>query len=486
MPVGMLYLAKALNEIGIFCTLLDLQKDRLEDLVLKDYLFVGISMLTGKMISRGLQVAARVRKGNAAIPIVVGGVHPTVLPEQTLANPLIDIIVMGEGERTLQELSLALLGKGYLADIKGLAYTDGGELRINPPRDFLDINSLDYRLPYELLGLDFKQLSNMSIHTSRGCPYRCGFCYSTIYCKRKYRAKNADLVVAELEYVRNKFGIRNLGFGAEDEFFIDTKRVAAICEKIIEKNLDITWSSFCRFDSLDRVDDNFLDLIKRAGCTALSFGAESGSQRMLDDVIKKDITVEQVIRGTSRLHAHGISHIASFICCFPDETKADMYKSFELIDTISKGNTHLFLNGIFMFTPIPGTPLFDHVVEQYSFKVPDTLEGWGEYEIGSLPTSMITWQPYDYVSWCRGVYLTSTLPYYSESFDRYKTFRAYVHGTMTSYAGHYPFYMMAKIVRWRWKHRFFSFSVDLILMNWVKKMLPHLHAIYSWLRKHLQ
>ena len=140
-------------------------------------------------------------------------------------------------------------------------------------------------LPYELLGKAFYDPTTIPVHTSRGCPHRCSFCYSPAFNKRRYRAKSAERVVKEVEYLNKKYKIRNFDFGAEDEFFIDIQRAYEIFQSIIQKGLKIRWSTFCRFDTFDRAykkfGQEFIDLMKNSGCYYISFGAESGSTEII-------------------------------------------------------------------------------------------------------------------------------------------------------------------------------------------------------------
>ena len=127
--------------------------------------------------------------------------HPSLLPEQTLQNELVDIVVVGEGERTIQDLAICLLNQGDLSSVRGIVYKKEGRAIINPPQELIDLNTLDMDLPYELLGKAFYDPTAISVHTSRGCPHRCSFCYSPAFNKRKYRQKNAEKVVEEVQYL---------------------------------------------------------------------------------------------------------------------------------------------------------------------------------------------------------------------------------------------------------------------------------------------
>ena len=194
----------------------------------------------------------------------------------------------------------------------------------------------------------------MPVHTSRGCPWRCSFCYNVAVHNRSYRVKSPSRVLEEIEYVVKRFNVHHIDFTMEDEFFINKKRVREILEGIVERKLNIRWEAFIRFDTLSRLDDDFMELMVKSGITELSFGAESGSQRILDDIVLKDVKVEQIIEGIERLKRFKIGHLVSFICGFPTESKSDLKKTFKLIERLSKNNPYFYNQCIYLFCPIPG------------------------------------------------------------------------------------------------------------------------------------
>ncbi len=466
-PMGLLYVAQALRKIDIDVSMLHLGVDTIGDLKLDDYLFVGISMLTGEIISNGLEVARIIKGYDPDIPVVLGGVHPSLLPEESLGNPLVDIVVIGEGEKTAQELALCLMGDGKLSGIKGIAWKENGKVAINPKRELLDMDEIEFDVPYELLGRHFYSSSTMPVHTSRGCPYRCGFCYNPVLNKRRYRYKSAERVIAEIEYLHGKYGVHNFNFDYEDEFFVDPKRAYGIFKAVIDKGLKINWSAFCRFNTFDRAierfGDDFTDVLKKSGCYYLSFGAESGSQRLLDDVIEKDIKVEQIVRTIDRMKRAGIMHRVSFICCFPTETEEDLGHTFDCMERISKGNRKIVL-GIFKLVPLPCTKIYDTLKKDFGFRSPSSLEEWGQYKIPSESFEDVTWLPRKYAKRCFNISLLSNYPFHQD-FKSYRDYRDFVFNIDSSYGTGYLDYLMARLQRWRFKNRYFSFMAEPVLFN---------------------
>jgi len=469
-PMGILYIAKSLLNINIDVSIIHLGIDSIKDIKFENYLFVGISMLTGKTISEGLYVAKLIKNYNKKIPVVLGGVHPSLLPEESLKNELVDIVVIGEGDETVKELADGLLNNQDLSKIKGIAYKDNnGKIVINAARDLIDMNKLDFDLPYYLLGKNISLSYELPLHTSRGCPYRCGFCYSTAFHKRKYRFKDAERVVDEIEFLYNKYNIRSFDIAYEDELFIDPVRVYNIFSSVLKKNLKIRWSAFCRFNTFDnavnKIGADFVDVISKSGCEYLSFGAESGSQRLLDEIIKKDIKIDQIYRTIDWLKNYKIPHRVTFVFGFPTETKNDLNSTFEVIDKISYNN-NLIIIGLFMLRPFPGTSLFDFIKKNYVYNPPSSLEEWGNYKMLFASYKEVVWHPQKYSKMCYNITLLSNHIFHQD-FKSYKDYKKFIYSSNST--GVYPIgyagYLINKIQRYRYKKRFFNFMLETVLFG---------------------
>lgn len=463
LPMSHLYLSWALKKKGYEPQIVDMRIDKIEDIDRSDYLFVGISSMTGLMINEGLLAAKYIRSLNPHTPIVWGGIHVTLLPEQSLKNEFVDIIVRGEGEQTIQELAIAIENNSNLSMIKGISYKQGDELFHNPDRDFIDMNSIDIYLPYELFKMDQYSFTAFPVHTSRGCPYRCGFCYNTSFNKRHWRHKTATRVLDEIEYVMKKFSVNNISFTWEDEFFINVNRVKEICEGIVSRQLEIKWNSFCRFNNFKKVDEDLLRLIEKSGCISLSFGGESGSQRVLDEVIKKDIKIEDIISATERLAKTNIEQVVSFMSGLPDVTEEDMVKTFNLIDTLVKINPKIYPNGLFLYTPYPGTPLFEFVTQKYGYRSPQSLEEWANF--GIYRSLDGTWHSKDYFRKYKSISILTRFPFWKNNY-KFSDVKKAIGG---SRFGKFPFnvvyYILARLAIYRWKKRFFRFPLEWVLVE---------------------
>jgi anaerobic magnesium-protoporphyrin IX monomethyl ester cyclase len=293
------------------------------------------------------------------IPVIVGGPHPSALPESSLRETKADLAVIGEGEKTFGEIINQL--KNKQADwgrINGLAYwADRDEIKITPLRGLIDNldelpfpdrslveNKLYSPPPTKRVGLGMSTL----IYTSRGCPFGCGFCAAHTVWTHKIRTRSPESVVSEIESCVNDYNIRVFNF-IDELFTVNKKRVMDICNLILERRLDIRWVCSARAQGLDL---ETLKLMKKAGCHEISFGIESGNPDILKK-INKGIDLEEARRVIRLTKKAGISTHTSYILGYIGETEDT------ILDTIrfaKKLNTHVA--AFFIASPLPGTELY--------------------------------------------------------------------------------------------------------------------------------
>ena len=352
-------------------------------------LIFGVSALTGEQILNGLEVS-KIVKNNSNIPIAWGGVHPSLLPQQTLQNQYIDFVVIGEGEETFLELIESLKSRKAIKDIEGLGYKQNNKIFINPVRNFVDLDKLP-EFPYHLIDIEKyiakksfasgEPARDIAIYTSRGCPHRCGFCYNKDFNKRKWRGKSPEKVIEEIKKLVKDYQINSFEIN-DDEFFVDLERAKKICELIIKENLDIEIFTTCRVNYVDNMNDEYLRLLRRAGFRTLAFGVESGSERILD-LIHKDITIEQVFNTIKRLKAAGINSKYYFMAGFPTETVEDLYKTTDLIQRMKQLDPQIRIPAWRVFTSYPGTDLYEISIRE-GWQPPKALEEWAEYNFDTV------------------------------------------------------------------------------------------------------
>lgn len=460
-PLGLLYLSWALIKKGYNPQILDMRIQDYADFKIDNFICVGISTMSGFPIKYALEFAKFVKSKNPNIPIIWGGVHPTLLPEQTVSNEYVDVVVRGEGELTFVELVDRYNKNQSIKDVKGITYRYNGDIINNPDREYIDLNTIDVELPYHLLDLDkypmFKDEKNLQIHTSRGCPFRCRFCYNLKFNKRSYRYKTSEKVLDEIEYIINKFDITNLTF-IEDNFFTNIKRVEEICNGLLKRNLKIKWRAMCRFDTFAKFVQSFCKLLENSGCDMISFGGESGSNRMLN-FIQKDITISTILKATENISKTNIKQVTSFMSGLPTETTDDINQTINLIDKIIEINPKGEVNAIFMYTPYPGTPLFDIVVERCGFVPPRTLTDWSMYKI--YMNAGANWYNFEHENLLRTLSILTRFPFYTDKYEIPKPYNKYkIIYKLYSYSA-----------RKRWKNRFFKYPVEWRLLE--KLMLWH-------------
>ena len=231
------------------------------------------------------------------------------------------------------------------------------------------------------------------IHTSRGCPHKCTFCINPIT-KNRWRAKSAKIVLDELELVVEKF--RGIKVRMWDEnFFVNKKRAIEIIDGINERGIDCEWETTVRSDYFrpNFLGEEFLAKLKKSGCYKLCFGAESGSQKILE-MLCKGVSVEQIIESASQCKKFGIIPEYSFMIGLPEESLDDMKKTIQLINKLLKVNDDTEFIGPQPFRPYPGSPLYNKCVADYGWKSPNTLREWSalmEKEWGYLSSKNFSW-----------------------------------------------------------------------------------------------
>jgi radical SAM superfamily enzyme YgiQ (UPF0313 family) len=283
--MGLALISAVLERAGYAVNLLDANAMRLQPeetaALAEGADVIGLTAMT-PTAGAAMSIAKCIKQINPAVPVILGGVHATLLPEETLAKaPAIDIILRGEGEDVLLELLKVIEQKQPLNSVPSISYRqDGNIISTEAATGSIDIDSLPFHA-YHLLNLDSYQPGPphgraapfAAIMTSRGCPYRCAYCSKPVFGKN-FRAQSAERVLAEIDYLKDNFGIKEFAV-YDDVFTLNNKRAMAIAEGIIKKKLDIIWTCESR---VNLVDEELLRKMKQAGCYAIAYGIESHPQ----------------------------------------------------------------------------------------------------------------------------------------------------------------------------------------------------------------
>ncbi len=322
-PLSLLHIAAVLKQDGFNVRILDMRLEDYRYCNLGNPVFVGISCMSGMQIKYALEFARFVKTQNPSCPLVWGGVHPTLLPEQTVNNEFVDVVVRGEGELIVKHLANCISNNRPIDSVAGITYKSNHIVRSNPDGEVIELDAIPVNLPYELLQTDkYPSIKSGRIHiqTSRGCPHKCGFCYNTVFNKRKWRGKSAQRVLNEIQYILHKFPNVKIIDPIDDNFFVDQQRVKDICQGLILQNIKIKWRANCRLDYFSTYDQDFVSLLAKSGCVELDFGGESGSER-LQEFICKDVTARQMIQSVKNLRswAPSIEPYISWLSGLPNE-----------------------------------------------------------------------------------------------------------------------------------------------------------------------
>jgi radical SAM superfamily enzyme YgiQ (UPF0313 family) len=391
MPFSLLTVARALLEDGVEVVLFDGNRSPAAEweAFLDEYLgraaCVGLSVMTGGgQIGHALELARAARARPGCPPLVFGGPHINVLAEQTLEHPLVGAVLVGPGQNSMPACVRALLGRGALDAVPGLLAKAGGRLvrgPDNPPR----AGSLG-RYPWHLLPVEHYIRNDPTVAprtlnyvSSQGCAYRCRFCYELTY-RRKYSALEAADLLADVEDLVARYPIDGVKFYDAD-WFINLGRAEAFCRGLIERGLGLRWAASINPNDVRRArrgHPDLLPLLAQSGCTRLLMGVESGSDRVLRDVVHKEITRAEILEVAREIAAHGILGSYTFIVGFPGETEAEQEETFGLVEELRTLHPRPETR-VHVFAPYPGTPLFEEAGRQ-GFVPPTSLEGWSGYD----------------------------------------------------------------------------------------------------------
>jgi radical SAM superfamily enzyme YgiQ (UPF0313 family) len=301
--------------------------------------------------------------------IVLGGHGPTPVPEYFIRYAGADAVVMGEGELPFLNLVRALADGTCLSQVKGIAYRDGEEIRVNErEKPIKDLDEIPF--PYiEPLPMEYYVKSSflsspldrgMTMCANRGCIYQCNFC---LRLEKGIRLRSTESIVEEIKkYVRD-YGV-NLIWFYDELFMINKKRVFEVCEKILQENLKIKY--FCA-GKLNTVTPEIIQIMRRSGCTAIDYGIEQFDDDALKKMNKKQ-TTEDIERGIRITLENGIHPLFNIIFGNLGDTRETLQKS---LDFLHKYNDYGQIRSIRPVTPYPGSPLYYLAIEKGLLKGPE-------------------------------------------------------------------------------------------------------------------
>lgn len=395
-PLGLAYIAAAMRNAGLEVEILDPTFEGFGYAVRRlknaDYGLLGFGCFTMN-INVSLKLAGIAKSANPKCKTVFGGVHPTVMPEPTLREKQVDVVVVGEGEQTFVELARRIAGSKSLRGLKGTLYKERGRIVRNPPRALPD--NID-ELPFparDLVPME-KYLSaslgrsawavrqpSTSIISTRGCPFQCTYCASKVMFGRRARFRSAKNIIGEIQHLIDTYNIRGLVF-IDDTLTLRPKVVTEMCDEMIRRKWDLEWICNARVDT---VSPELFRKMRLAGCRAIAMGIESGDQWVLDNILKKGIKLGQVRKAFAWAKAAGLITDAYFMLGSPGESLRQMRNTIEFAK-----HSDIDYANFNVTRPLPGTEMHD-LAERYGNL---SVTSWDDYEFTAKPIfSSNEWSP---------------------------------------------------------------------------------------------
>lgn len=392
-PLSVMSLASTLEEAGFSVLLLDHRLNTMDGMMdkiakVRDILFFGISTMTGSQIINGLQIAENLRavyKKN--IPIVWGGVHPTIFPEETVMNPSVDIVGYGAGDYSIVKLAKAMAEGKPLNTVRGICFKENGIAVKTPPAESIErLDDLPFpawhHLGEHLNRAQYPILATIS--TSRGCPYNCSYCYKWGVGDGGWHPFGVERIMREVDYLNEKFGFDIFEI-ADENFILQKSRALELIRNFKSRALKI---SAIRSNFLTYNDAVVNEL--EGFCDYVAYSPETGSPK-IQALLNKKASYANMKALNLKLRDMGIATVHTFIFGFPFETDEDIRATVGLCREFKKINPASRM-AIYQYMPYPKTPLADMMISQYGLSMPTEFEEWGRTDMfGDLDLRFRPW-----------------------------------------------------------------------------------------------
>lgn len=364
-------------------------KARLAELLAKRPVCVGVTSVTGNQILSTLAVTRTV-KALSSSPVVWGGVHGTLFPDQVLSEPSVDVVVRGEGEVTFSELVDRWVKGDGLDGVLGVSFRRDNDIVHNPDRPFADLDAF-HEAPYDILESPFflsMGRPTFYLETSRGCFSKCTYCYVSAFHESHWRAQSAGKVLARLDFIRERWPIVTHLSLVDDNYFGKMARVRAISEGLIERGSPFTYQiQGAQIQVMSGLSLDDFRQLRTSGCVRLDMGLESGSSS-IHRAIHKRLDLERVRAMNRYLGEVGITPWYNIMAGFPDETEDDMAETRKLVMAMHRENPGALFSPFYRVVPYPGTRLYEQALDA-GFRAPASLEAWKNYHGEGL---RVPWQ----------------------------------------------------------------------------------------------
>ncbi len=382
-PLGILAVSTPLLRAGYAVRIVDstitpqFQKRVLEEL--EGALCLAVSLVTGPMIRETVQIAREAKRLYPNLPVILGGWHPSLLPDQTLAAEYVDVVVVGQGEEALLDVVQRLESGESLAGIPGVGYKQGGELVFNTPRAVKPLSSMPPKA-YHLADFDaYERVCGrrwaMYI-SSLACPYSCSYCTNEGVYGRMWNGLEANQVVEEMTDLVLRYRLQLL-WVVDDNFLVDRERAVSIAEGLVRRDVPFDWSIQASTNLVNRLDVDQLKLLRRAGLSQICHGAESASPKVLKLMNKDFQKPETIYAVAEKCVRAGIRPSFNVIFGFPGEGEKERRETIRFIMDVCRHipGAEFWTN---IFTPYPGSPIVRKAAE-LGIELPAAFEGWADY-----------------------------------------------------------------------------------------------------------
>ncbi|MCC7361320.1 MAG: B12-binding domain-containing radical SAM protein [Anaerolineales bacterium] len=457
-PFGIMYVADALMQAGFEVKVFHETAPYVDEFIRlaaeQRPLFVGLSTITGPQLQPVIDSSKRLKA--LGLPVVWGGVHATIMPEDVLKEDYVDFVVVNEGEEVAQDLARMLAGQTPTdyASIAGLAWKDNGAPVVNRERPF--IKDLDrFRPRWDLIPVERYLIPSgpydraLPVYISRGCPFRCGFCYNEVVMKRTWRQHSDEFVLEQVQWLKDHYAINAVDY-ADDYLFGRIKPMQRLVEKV-----GMPWSGQVRVQLLK---PDFVQWMRATGCQWVNIGAESGSQAVLDSM-HKDQRAEQIEWGVRNLTeiAPNVEANLSFIMGLPEENDVERKVTFDLIARLADLSPKVRCS-VCVYMPYPGTPLWPDALAR-GYVPPATQAGWTTLDLNRGNTPWVS---------------DAEAQVMSEINDILFVGRSSGHWLLAPYYG---------LLRWRWRHMYFKHYWEGALRRLL--MRTPLRRLLAWMVRHM-
>jgi len=463
-PLGILAVSTPLLQAGYSVRLIDstitpdFQKVVLREL--EDALCLAISLVTGPMIRETVAIARAVKQWKPDFPIILGGWHPSLLPDQTLASPYVDIVVRGQGEDSLLEIVRRLEEGGSLENIPGVGYKPHGLPHFTPERELKPIAEMPPKA-YHLADFDaYQKLCGrrwaMYI-SSLACPFNCAYCTNAGVYGRKWNALSAEQFVEETVDLTRRYGLEML-WVVDDNFLVDLDRARKIGEGLVRAGANFQWSIQATTNLTARLSPEDLRLLHRGGLHQVCQGVDSGSPKILQAMNKDFQDFDSIYESAARCLEAGIRPSFNLIFAYPGEGKKERLETIRFVMDVCRRfpGAEFWTN---IFTPYPGSPIMQRAKE-IGIEVPRSLEGWADF-----------FPRYTVLPWLKGrdhERLQTMRDYMRIAFDRVP-----IAADTRRPAAKVMQKMISLPARWRLDHDVYAWPVEL----WVNRKLKRWNVV---------